>query len=910
MNQIIKDHHEKLSYTTAIQDSINTISKTTSDLILSNSKDEIQNLLELLSIERGNASASLNSLAKLSGPGEMQVLIANLSRTGSTYLSYQDQIITLALSGKKDEAGNLRIEKGAIYQKDLFTAIGQMTTFQTQKLVTAANMSSEVYQKTLLVTISLAIFVLILITSIMYWIMRTISTRLHSVSHFMTRFANGTANPSSRLAEGPEDEIGGVSRAFNMMAQSLEDKKESEWVYNKSIQEQSWLKENLARISTKSQGISNPKQLAEAFITDITPLVGANCGVFYEVIESDSEDQRYLKLLSSYAYDEALDLSKSIRFGDGLVGQSALNKQVMLIDNVPPHFLPIQSALGKADPLQIIILPLLFEQHTVAVIELASFKKINPIQQALLEQLADHIGIILDSLHRQRKIEQLLLASQTLAEELQSQSEELRKQQDELARANAELEEQNNLYYLKNQEVESTKAELEQRATQLITSSKYKTEFLANMSHELRTPLNSMLILAKLLADNGTGNLNAKQTEFAKTIFSAGEALLDLINEILDLSKVESGRMDVLPSDIPLVDILSFINRSFMPLAQQKGLYFQVNIDPTLPEFIYTDGQRLHQILQNLLSNAFKFTSVGGVTVDILPVAKHIVRHDSEILLGSGQIISFQVKDTGIGISKDKHELIFEAFLQADGKTSRKYGGTGLGLSICRELALLLGGVIRIESEINEGSTFTLFLPETYVAKENPEPPQLELPKLKKSTAYKEVSTAADHSENKSSEKSPTDDIVLFDRRTPIVETINGKIIEFPVTTGNIFEGSKILIVDDDIRNVFALSSVLENYKIQVVVAENGREGVETLESTPDIDLVLMDIMMPEMDGYEAMQMIRSMPKHHNLPIIALTAKAMKDDREKCIEAGASDYITKPVNINQLISLLQVWLFK
>jgi len=361
----------------------------------------------------------------------------------------------------------------------------------------------------------------------------------------------------------------------------------------------------------------------------------------------------------------------------------------------------------------------------VAVIELASLYEFSVIQLALLEQLSNHIGIIMNSLQRQREIEQLLEASQTLTEELQSQSEELRMQQDELARTNAELEEQtsslqeseyllqrqqeeleqvndeltnkaslleeqNKLYLIKNQEVENAKQELEQRAQQLATSSKYKSEFLANMSHELRTPLNSMLILAKLLSDNGLGNLSDKQTEFAKTIHSSGEALLQLINEILDLSKVEAGRMEVYPSHISLQEIAEAVERNFRPLAQQKGLEFRVFIDPLLTDFIYTDSQRLQQILQNLLSNAFKFTNTGSVALEvILPQTQEILGH--QMLAKAEHIIAFQVSDTGTGIPKEKHELIFEAFLQADGKTSRKYGGTGLGLSISRELAHLLG---------------------------------------------------------------------------------------------------------------------------------------------------------------------------------------------------------------------------
>ena len=457
-----------------------------------------------------------------------------------------------------------------------------------------------------------------------------------------------------------------------------------------------------------------------------------------------------------------------------------------------------------------------------------------------------------------------------IAEVTKAVATRLTLQQEELKQTNAELEERSELLQLqnarverKNREIEQAKVELEERAQQLALSSKYKSEFLANMSHELRTPLNSLLILARLLADNPKGNLDGEQVEFARTIHSAGSDLLSLINDILDLSKVESGTMAIDVDELELELLQDHVERNFMHVAHGKDLEFNVEIDADAPKVIYTDPRRLQQVLKNLLSNAFKFTDRGGVSLR-MSLATEGWGPDNEVLDHSNAVLAFSVTDTGIGIPLHKQKIIFEAFQQADGTTSRKYGGTGLGLSISRELARLLGGEIRVSSVHGGGSTFTLYVPQTHA----PAPGSASQPPA-----------------------------LLAARAQPPA-----------LLVAPAFSGKKALVVDDDVRNIFAITSVLERYQMSVVYAEDGRRGIELLREHPDVDVVLMDVMMPAMDGHETTREIRKEARFADLPIIALTAKAMKGDREKCLEAGASDYITKPVEPEQLLALLRVWL--
>ncbi|MEO8875974.1 MAG: ATP-binding protein, partial [Polyangiaceae bacterium] len=540
------------------------------------------------------------------------------------------------------------------------------------------------------------------------------------------------------------------------------------------------------------------------------------------------EGKPVLALMSSYAYSERKGVAHRFHLRQGLVGQCAYEKKAILITNVPSDYIQISSGLGEAHPLTIIVLPVLFEGEVKGVIELASFHPFSPIHQLFLSQLTESIGVVLNVIIANMRTEELLQQSQGLTTELQIQSKELTVQQDELMRSNLALEKQaleleekarqlanqNRKVEEKNREVEQARVAVEDKATQLALISKYKSEFLANMSHELRTPLNSLLILAKMLADNGEHTLSDKQVECAKTIYGSGVDLLSLINEILDLSKVESGKMRVEPRTIPLAEIADFVTRTFEPVAQEKKLALSVELAPEVSD-LSTDPQRLQQILKNLLSNAFKFTDSGSVTLKVFRPETGM-RFDLPTLTVSEHILAFEVRDTGIGIPKDKQKIVFEAFQQLDGNTNRKYGGTGLGLSISREIARLLGGEIRVESTPGAGSAFTLYLPER-------------------------VSISMDLL----SDDRPTPSTILMTPRPPIVALKQPQVRAVHDGGGH----ATVLVVDDDFRNIFAMSSILEGRGLNVIYAEDGHGALAAL-AKGDVHLVLLDIMMPEMDGY------------------------------------------------------------
>jgi signal transduction histidine kinase/DNA-binding response OmpR family regulator len=723
-------------------------------------------------------------------------------------------------------------------------------------------------------------------------------------------------------------------------------------------------------------------------------------------------------------------LKSEFKLREGLIGQAAADKKPILLKDVPPDFLKVGSGLGHAAPANVNILPALFEDEVRAVIELASFSEFNETHQSFLNQLMESVGIVLNTIAATMRTEGLLKQSQLLTQELQARQTELTTKQEELHNTNEELQEKAQLLEnekrqveAKNFEIDMARRAIEEKAEQLALTSKYKSEFLANMSHELRTPLNSLLILSKLLSDNPQGNLNEKQTEFARTIHSAGSDLLNLINDILDLSKIESGTVSIEIGEMPMRSLKQHMERTFRQLASDKGLDFKVEFDPKLPETIRTDDKRLQQVVLNLLSNAFKFTARGGVTLSVSCVRSGWSANHP-VLRNVDKAIEIAVTDTGIGIPEDKQKLIFEAFQQADGTTSRKYGGTGLGLSISREIARLLGGELKVQSKAGQGSTFTLIVPlhVTPVAAlpaaganarydnsgaivPNALPPQIEvnddrdnlgndpfvliveddatfasilLDMARQAGLKGVISTAGSgtiamvrklqpHAITLDLGLSDIDGFVLLDllkhdpetRHVPI-HVISGadrsaSVMEMGATgvtekpaddaaLRKVFDdlkkriqqakprtrkakargddvapsaravpelaGAKMLIVDDDIRNIYSLTSVLESYDVEVVHAESGKDGILILEQTPGIDVALIDIMMPDMDGYETMRVIRKEPAFRMLPILALTAKAMKGDREKCLAAGASDYIAKPVNTEQLLALLRAWLHR
>ncbi|MFJ1809726.1 MULTISPECIES: HAMP domain-containing protein [unclassified Streptomyces] len=708
--------------------------------------------------------------------------------------------------------------------------------------------------------------------------------------------------------------------------------------------EQDWLKGNLARVSALMQGRRDLQDVASLIMSELPPLVAAQHGAFFLAMPpaDGGVDQYELRMLGSYGYSMG-SMPTSFRPGEALVGTAAEEKRTILVANAPTGYLKISSGLGEAPPAQVIVLPVLFEGQVLGVIELASFTPFTQIQKDFLNQLAEMIATSVNTISVNTKTEQLLKQSQELTEQLRERSAELEQRQKALQASNAELEEkaellaqQNRDIEVKNTEIEEARQVLEERAEQLAVSMRYKSEFLANMSHELRTPLNSLLILAKLLADNADTNLTPKQVEFAETIHGAGSDLLQLINDILDLSKVEAGKMDVSPTRIALVQLVDYVEATFRPLTAEKGLDLSVRVSPELPATLHTDEQRLLQVLRNLLSNAVKFTDSGSVELVIRPAGAEVPVAIREQLLEAGSLtdadaplIAFSVTDTGIGIAASKMRVIFEAFKQADGTTSRKYGGTGLGLSISREIAQLLGGEIHAQSETGRGSTFTLYLP-LHPSELPPQGYQQVVPALEagdlvasengarelSELSEAEIETPAEVRSYQDAQNGPA---ALFRRRRRLVsggEQV-GRPEQWPARAqeaganarvGIRFGGEKVLIVDDDIRNVFALTSVLEQHGLSVLYAENGREGIEVLEQHDDVAVVLMDIMMPEMDGYATTTAIRRMPQFSGLPIIALTAKAMKGDREKAIESGASDYVTKPVDPDHLLSVMRQWM--
>lgn len=960
----------------------------------------------------------------------------------------------------------------------------------------------------------------------------TLTTQVRAITNVATAVTKGDLSRTIDVAAAGE--VAALKDNVNEMIRNL---KETTRINT----EQDWLKTNLAKFSRLLQGQRDLYAVSRMILSELAPLVSMQHGVFY--INEPVNGEPVLELFASYAYQQRKHLSNEFRAGQGLVGQCLIEKQRILLTNVPGDYVMISSGLGEATPLNIVLLPIIFEDQVLAVLELASFRQFNEIDLAFLDQLTESIGIVINTMQANQRTEELLMQSQSLTEELQ-------KQQMELQNTNEELEDKAKLLVIqkaevesKNNEVEVAKRFLEEKAEQLALTSRYKSEFLANMSHELRTPLNSLLLLAEQLAENPDENLSDNQVKYAKTIQDSGLDLLNLINDILDLSKIESGTASADLSEVSLGNLLEGLNRAFRPLIGEKELDFTLKSDSDVPDRIVTDQKRLQQILKNLLSNAFKFTERGQISLH-LRKALDGWSEDNETLNDAKMVLCFSVSDTGIGIADDKQSIIFEAFQQADGSTNREYGGTGLGLAISREIAAMLGGEITLYSVLNKGSIFNLYLPVDAEAPESdnipkyiPEvidvaPPEahrfssrsevkddrdnigpedrvfliveddlkfneilldalhrkgikavittkgsnaLELARkympvaitldlrlkdtdgwlviehlkndmevrhipvcvitveedefelkqkgvhdyLCKPVTNEELDSTLDklnafadrkirtllvvvHEEQRRKEfveminskdlkitavdtsrkalnqlKTKEFDCVLIDndladigalaliremyknlqnKHVPIVlhrskkwtseeeneleELVKTAVIKEVKTSNQVMDETslflhrrtedlpsgtreklvklhqsdemikykKVLVVDDDVRNIFALMTILERHNMKVIPAENGQEAIRILEETPDIEIVLMDIMMPVMDGYETTRAIRKKEEFKDLPIIALTAKAMKGDREECIEAGASDYITKPVNSAQLLSMIRSWL--
>jgi HAMP domain-containing protein/signal transduction histidine kinase/DNA-binding response OmpR family regulator len=972
-----------------------------------------------------------------------------------------------------------------------------------------------------------------------------LTTQVRAIAEVATAVTKGDLTRS--ITVEAQGEVAALKDNINEMIRNLKD------TTHKNA-EQDWLKTNLAKFSRMLQGQKDLLTVAKLILSELAPVVSAQQAVFYTL--DAGKEEAVLKLLASYAYMQRKSVANEFKMGEGLVGQCALEKQRILLVNPPKDYIAIASGLGEATPQNIIVMPVIFEGQVKAIIELASFERFNPTHLAFLDQLCESIGIVLNTIEANMRTEDLLKQSQSLARELQSQQQELQLTNAQLGEKARLLAEQNAEVERKNREVEQARQALEEKARQLAATSKYKSEFLANMSHELRTPLNSLLILSDQLSKNMEGNLTTRQVEWAKTIHSAGDDLLSLINDILDLSKIESGTVVVDISDVNFDDLRDYVERTFGHVADAKKLEFGIEFGRSLPRFMQTDAKRLQQVLKNLLSNAFKFTERGNVTLSVHLATSGWTQEEGP-LVQTGTAIAFTVRDTGIGIAPEKQSIIFEPFTQADGSTSRKYGGTGLGLAISREIAALLGGEIRLVSKLAEGSTFTLFLPVTYlppkVARRREEPmpaaPQASVSPVLTETAHEAAQDASSVTTlalvDEAESVRPGDRILLVvendvtfakvvievarsngfkailamrgaaalalarDRRpdaitldlnlpeidgwhileklkrdlatrhipvqvittddedgralqlgalgvlrkplktraelettirnladyvkrneelilvvdsddarvaavaellggsdvrvtrvaspTEAIDAMNGELVPSLVlmdgwpdesaarlveqveagtrphvpfivyapdlepgeaeflerltrrgtirrvqSTERLFveaslllhrnasvmsekqraildrlyrsneslKGRKVLIVDDDIRNIFALTTLLESYQMACVAAETGKAAIEMLDASPDVDLVLMDIMMPEMDGYETIRSIRARPQFRSLPIFAVTAKAMKGDREKCFEAGATDYLAKPVEPEELLSLMRLWLLR
>jgi signal transduction histidine kinase/HAMP domain-containing protein/DNA-binding response OmpR family regulator len=928
-----------------------------------------------------------------------------------------------------------------------------------------------------------------------------------------------------------QGEVAALKDTINEMIRNLKDTTQKNT-------EQDWLKTNLAKFSRMLQGQRNLEAVGQMILSELAPVVGAQQAEFYVL---SSEENLKLRLVASFASGGKAAHGKEVDLGEGLVGQCAIEKRKLTLNGVPAGAFRVSTGLSEQAVAEVLVMPVIFEGQVRGVIELASLERFNPSHQAFLDQLTESIGIVINTIEANTRTENLLKQSQSLAVELQQTNEELQEKARLLAHQNEEVER-------KNREVELARQALEEKASQLALTSKYKSEFLANMSHELRTPLNNLLILSDQLSRNPEGNLNAKQVEFARTIHSSGNELLALIADILDLSKIESGTVAVEASELRFEDLQRYVERTFRHLAESKQVDFKAVLDPALPKTMLTDIKRLQQIIKNLLSNAFKFTHVGNVTITIGPAVEGW-SPEAEELERAERVVAFKVSDTGIGISAEKQQIIFEAFQQADGSTSRKYGGTGLGLAISRELSKLLGGEIKLVSAPGAGSVFTLYLPQTYVPsrQSRPKPVQAEKPLVPQVEPVAPEEPAglqfANEANDDRDDIQPGDHVILIvendlgfakilleaardkrfkgvvassgaaalamvreyhpsvmtldiflpdmqgwrvlerlkadlstrhipvcvvstdearDRaldsgaigfiakplvsrdlvdkaierlkgfvlraakqvlllmpdgatRSEIVERLGAADVPMlvawsgeeavrllksnqvdclvvdesitdlepqdvldvlaaqPVTqmlpvvfhgqsgiperwkntegafalreahtterlldyayfflhrsaasmpatereflenlhsTHRILEGKRALIVDDDMRNIFALATLLDEQGMEIVSANNGRDAIKKVEADAEIDVVLMDIMMPEMDGITTIKEIRKLPKGGDLPIIAVTAKAMKGDREKCIEAGAWDYLSKPVDRLHLLAVLRGWLHR
>lgn len=792
-------------------------------------------------------------------------LIHKVEYLNDTYNQSIVSLIQLIGNGDYQSGKDLILSDTQKLSTELLVSVEELTNHQENKMYESLQQSEETYRFSIITfTILLLISILIAII-ISVSVIKSISKSINRVRDVIMKIPTHFYEKMPRINVNTKDELGDIAIAYNQIANSIEKLSGQEQYLTNSLKEDNWVKTSLNEVTTGTQGVLNIDKYTELTIAHVSRLVKAQYAMIY-IREED-----HLHQVASYAANQTRSHKATFKVGHGLVGQVAIDKKPMNLTSVPEEYITIESGFGKATPSSLSIYPIFDENEVVGVLELAKFEVFSDSELKFLEQVCLFIGLSLGQILDHMKIEELLNESQTLTEELQTQSEELQQQQEELKTINEKLHQQNNKYIKKTKELEKTKLDLEERNHGIKVASKYKSQFLANMSHELRTPLNSMLVLAQMLSENPKHNLTEKQVSYADTIYSSGQDLLNLINDILDLSKIESGKVSIYPEEVIISDIKEYITNQFTPLSLKKNIQFTVTVSDNAPSIVYTDDQRMKQVLKNLLSNAFKFTSKGNVEFTI----KEGTGTENSKLL-------FIIKDTGIGISSDKQARIFDEFYQADGTTTRKYGGTGLGLSISHNLSKLLGGYLEFESVEGKGSVFSFHIPDFPLDSQLPD------------DVLKEVSaTTLKEKPNENQLEEPEIELVT--------EQENDKEGKNPLNS------KTVLIVDDDMRNIFALTTALEIQGMNVLFAENGQEATDLLKDENEIDVVLMDIMMPVMDGYEAIKQIRQNKKLKDLPIIALTAKAMKQDKDKCIQAGASDYLSKPVDIKRLISVLKVW---
>ena len=1153
------------------------------EAILLSTEEEYNRIFDKIRKIREEVDAQYQDYEKLSLSSEAKDVETAFFSTYKEYNKILDRILVLSKDGKTQEAHDLSISKGLNLSNTAIAYAYQLTKQQDEALDQATRDTDRLYLGMVNV-LSILIFITMLLgVAVAVFISRTINRNIKSLVLVTESIARG--NLETTVDIRGRDEMG-------MLGAAIEDMQESLRKAKTEAEEQDWLKTGITRLNDVMRGGSGVTALSSKIISEISTYLSAQLGALYI---AEGEEQISLSLRGSYAYTRRKNLSNVFMEGEGIIGQAALERQQILISNVPDNYVKVVSGLGEHVPRFICVTPFLHDIHLKGVVEIGTLGELTKLELEYLAQVMPALAIAIENVQNKETQIRLLDESQSLSRALQRQQDELRasneeleeqtqlllqseqklkqqqqelkasneeleeqtqrlmqsekklqSQQEELRVSNEELEEKNESLQFQKKEIEQTKKEVEIKAEELATASKYKSEFLANMSHELRTPLNSLLILSRMLADNEDGNLTKDQTESAMVIYNSGNDLLLLINEILDLSKIEAGRMDVNIKSVQINNLANSIAMNFKHMLDVKGLSLAINIDENIPGLIKSDEKRLEQILKNLMSNAIKFTREGGVTVDFCRPAKAVNLFRSGLSFENS--IAIRVTDTGIGIPTDKQRIIFEAFQQADGSTSREYGGTGLGLSISRELASLLGGEIQVESEAGKGSSFTLYLPvelgqgnsnakpvtgnkiviENTIAQRTPSKrsPDIQLKDdrdhiqdnknviliieddlnfakllmnqchekkhealvaldgesglrlaneylplaiildlhlpgmdgwavldglkdnpntrhipvhimsvdessieafrkgaigyLTKPAKKEELDAAFSTLEEVSSKKIKNLLVIEDDKtlRSSVIRLIgNGDVRSKGVASGKdairelksnkydcmildlglpdmtgfellkqleeqeivvppvvvytgrelskdedtelkkyadsviikgvrseerlldetslflhrmvgkmpeikkkmilnlydsdeIFAGKKILIVDDDMRNVFALSQLLSQKGFKVLKAEDGVKALEILDREVNIDLVLMDIMMPELDGYETMKRIRAQERFLNLPIIAFTAKAMKQDSEKCLAAGASDYMSKPVDINRMLSMMRVWLYR